>query len=154
MKQMRNLLMAHRHVPSRQELLSRPRNIPGYQEWKNSATPRAWIMRGQLRFSGAPKQALSNSEAASNERHGCFPRWQFGERHGKASTCTPSRQPPLPPAGRCFARARLQPFQTQAGLSSGCLLRFPCHPSLPRSIHLFFTPRHCPVRELHASIRS
>ena len=101
--------MAHRHVPSRQEPLSRPRNIPGYQEWKNSATPRAWIMRGQLRFSGAPKQAISNSEAASNERHGCFPRWQFGERHGKASTCTPSLSATSPSARRQMLCSRAPP---------------------------------------------
>jgi hypothetical protein len=89
MKQIRNLLIADWHVPSRQELLlSRPRNIPpggytGMEKFKHAASmDHAWS--ASVLGLGAPKQALSNSEAASNGRHGCFPRWQFGERrHGK-----------------------------------------------------------------------
>ena len=139
MKQMRNLLMAHRHVPSRQEPLSRPRNIPGYQEWKNSATPRAWRscgVTGSASVSRSPKASALQFRGSKQRTGRLLPALaiQGTARHGKHMYPPSSRQPPVPPAGRCFARERLQPFQTQPASRSIDRLLAPvpvCHLSSP-----------------------
>ena len=80
--------MAHRHVPSRQELLSRPWNIPGYQEWKNSATPRAWRscgVTGSASVSRSPKASALQFRGSKQRTGRLLPALaiQGTARHGK-----------------------------------------------------------------------
>jgi len=158
---MRNLLMAHRHVPSRQELLSRPRNIPGYQEWKNSATPRACRscgVTGSASVSRSPKASALQFRGSKQRTGRLLPALaiQGTARHGKHMYPPPLGNLPFrPPADALLASASSHfKHNPPRDRSIGCLLPFPCAISLPRSIHLFFTPRHCPVRELHTSFPS